>query len=273
MITTRDRPGLMTAEDFEDPVAPPESLRPWFTEIGRIPAFFDLSPKFAHVPQAATTIVLRGDASDHRDVLVVGPHTRAVYAAAKQPVGCLRLRLAPGAVQPLLGLPAADLADKVVLISDVPGVAADFAAELTELNLDEVLPFLGSVLPQHIPTSDIHQAHRRLLESAVHALSTAPGSITDLAAALSVSERHLRNLFSAGIGVSPKHFARITRIRQVLAAAGNTPWSDLAHTASFYDQSHMVADFRSLMGVTPDRFFRGIVPAPSPCRSITMLSK
>ncbi|WP_067566733.1 helix-turn-helix domain-containing protein [Nocardia acidivorans] len=118
------------------------------------------------------------------------------------------------------------------------------------------------MLPQHIPTDHKHRARQDLLESAVRALSTSTGSIADLAAALSVSERHLRNLFTAGIGVSPKHFARITRIRQVLAAAGNTPWSDLALTAGFYDQSHMTADFRAIMGVPPPPSSRAATPPP-----------
>ncbi|MFC3432819.1 helix-turn-helix domain-containing protein [Nocardia seriolae] len=92
--------------------------------------------------------------------------------------------------------------------------------------------------------------------------------ITDLAATLAVSERQLRNLFTAGIGVSSQHYARITRIRQVLATAGNTPWSHLAAAGGFYDQSHLTADFRSLMGVPPTAYFRGDIPAPTPCQSL-----
>ncbi|MEH0421655.1 hypothetical protein QA861_30530 [Streptomyces sp. B21-083] len=50
--------------------------------------------------------------------------------------------------------------------------------------------------------------------------------------------------------MSPEHFARIGRVRTVLAA-GAGRWSEIAATAGYYDQSHMTAEFRHLMGVPP----------------------
>ncbi|GAB4584893.1 helix-turn-helix domain-containing protein [Nocardia sp. IFM 10818] len=76
-------------------------------------------------------------------------------------------------------------------------------------------------------------------------------------------------VIAAGIGDSPKRFARIGRVRRILAAAGDTAWAELAAAAGYYDQSHMTADFRSLMGVTPDRFRKGDLPAPAACRALT----
>ncbi|MFI7687677.1 AraC family transcriptional regulator [Nonomuraea sp. NPDC049655] len=42
-------------------------------------------------------------------------------------------------------------------------------------------------------------------------------------------------------------------------------WADLATAAGYYDQSHMTAEFRTLMGVTPAAFFQGRLPALQPC--------
>ncbi|MFI2283897.1 helix-turn-helix domain-containing protein [Nocardia beijingensis] len=92
-----------------------------------------------------------------------------------------------------------------------------------------------------------------------------------MATSLSVSERQLRNLFASGIGVSPKHFARINRVRRVLSRTDDIPLADIATDTGYYDQSHMTADFRSLMGVPPTSYLRGRVPAPSPCRPLTRL--
>ncbi|WP_040685753.1 helix-turn-helix domain-containing protein, partial [Nocardia vinacea] len=90
----------------------------------------------------------------------------------------------------------------------------------------------------------------------------------DLATDLAVSERQLRNLFTNGIGISPKHFARIGRVRRILVDASDTEVSlaDVAAVHGYYDQSHMSADFKALMGVPPAKFFQGQVPAPTPCR-------
>ena len=82
---------------------------------------------------------------------------------------------------------------------------------------------------------------------------------------LHVSERRLRALFADGVGLSPKHFARIDRVRTVLAAASGVRWADVAAAAGYYDQSHMTSEFRHLMGVPPTAFAAGRRPAARRC--------
>ncbi|WP_433762553.1 helix-turn-helix domain-containing protein [Nocardia sp. CA-135398] len=255
----------MQVDLIEATVPAPESLRPWITELGRFPTVADASLPFTHVPHAGTTIVVR---ADRPDVFVLGPQTRASYSEPDKPAGCARLRLAPGATRQLLGVPAADLADRVFRLADLPGVAAELANELATLPTEEVLPFLEEVLPQRISEDARQRTHRELLRDAVAAISAAP-TVRGLATDLAVSERQLRNLFTDGIGISPKHFARIGRVRQILTDASNTEASlaDVAVVHGYYDQSHMSADFKALMGVPPAKFFQGQVPAPTPCRS------
>ncbi|MFI7003990.1 hypothetical protein [Nocardia sp. NPDC050175] len=276
---------VVTADLVETTVPAPESLRPWFTELGRIPTVRDLAESFAHIPQAATTIVLRSQEGGPREALVIGPQTKALYSHPSKPASCLRLRLAHGAARPLLGVPAALLTDRVIRLADLPGVAADLADELIELRADEVFKFLEDTLPQRISEDATRRAQREVLRSAITALSADPTgrSMSALAGDLAVSERHLRNLFTAGIGVSPKHFARIDRVRRILAQARSTPSAQLPSTGDYkpttslarlaadngyFDQSHMTADFRTLMGVPPSSFLRGAVPTPSPCRPL-----
>lgn len=79
-----------------------------------------------------------------------------------------------------------------------------------------------------------------------------------------ISERRLHTLFTTGTGLSPKHFARIVRIRTVLGADAGQ-WSDIAAAAGYYDQSHMTAEFRHFMGVPPAAFTAGRRPAARPC--------
>lgn len=273
-VTTLLRPLVLTAESVETSEPAPESLRPWLAELGRIPTVLELSEPFAHVPQTATTIVLRTErvaAGDHRMALVVGPQTKASYSRASKPAGCVRLRLAPGAVPALLGVPAADLTDRVLRLDHLPGPVAHLAAELSELDHGEVVSYLENELPRRIPDDPAQSARRELLTTAVAAIADHPLSVSELATRLSVSERQLRNLFASGIGVSPKHFARINRVREVLSRTDDTPLADIATGTGYYDQSHMTADFRSLMGVPPTSYIRGRVPAPSPCRPLTRL--
>ena len=100
------------------------------------------------------------------------------------------------------------------------------------------------------------------LEEAARVLVGA--TVTATAAQLHISERRLHSLFTDGTGLSPKHFARINRVRTVLAADAGR-WADIAATAGYYDQSHMTAEFRHFMGVPPAAFTTGRRPATTLC--------
>ncbi len=254
---------IRTVERFTRPIPVPAALRPWFGAADSIADHPEPTEPFIHVSEVTTRLVLRDSASGRRDVLVIGPLTRATYKATATPASCLRLGLAPGAAHTLLGVPAADLTDRGIPLAELPGPLAGFADELSRTAPGEIPALLEAVLPQRIPDTDT--AQRALLRAATALLSTTTATIPEVAARLAVSERHLRNLFALGIGVSPKHFARIDRLRRMLPAAAHTPLARLAAEQGYYDQSHMTADFRILMGVPPTSFFEGRFPPPTPC--------
>ncbi|MFF5031227.1 AraC family transcriptional regulator [Nocardia salmonicida] len=257
----------LTPAHIETPVTTPESLRPWLTELTSTPVFDDLAQPFTHPPAATTTVVLRTEQSGRSRAFVVGAQTKASYSRPDEPAGCVRLRLEPGVTRQLLGVAATELTDRVLRLDELPGPLGGFAPELTELPTEQAISYLEDRLPQHVSESPTERAHRIVLREAISALAAdnAP-ALAELTAQLAVSERQLRNLFTSGIGLSPKHFARIQRLHRVLAFAGNTPWSHLAIDTGYYDQSHLTADFRTLMGVPPAAYLRGKLPTPTRCQ-------
>jgi AraC-like DNA-binding protein len=89
--------------------------------------------------------------------------------------------------------------------------------------------------------------------------STEPPRIEDLARSMQVSPRNLRRAFHDVVGLGPKAFARIVRFQRALQAAregSEIDWSDIARNAGYYDQSHLIADFRALAGTTPSALQR-----------------
>ncbi|MFC9846558.1 helix-turn-helix domain-containing protein [Streptomyces sp. NPDC060223] len=251
----------------------PGALHPWFVGAAFTSVEGELREPFTHVPDAATKMVVRVEENGRRDVLVVGPRTRASYHASKRLASCVELRLEPGAARPLLGVAAVDLVGRVAPLGDFPGAhAGQLADELLPLEPEQVVPHLAQALPERLTPAD--PARTELLRAAVAAMSTdvgrLPVGVRELAGRLAVSERQLRNLFADGVGVSPKHYARIARVRHVLTharRAPDTPWAQLAIATGYYDQSHMTADFRTLMGVPPTSFFTGRLPGAQPCQA------
>lgn len=253
----------------------PDALRPWVADIAAVTVAGPLPESFTHVPDTATKLVVRVEDTGRRDTLVVGPRTRASYHAEadKRLVSCVQVRLGPGTARPLLGASAVELVGHVVPLGALPtGTARRIARELVDLGPEEMTARLSEVLFDRLtPVTD--GTRTRLLRAAVDALSTGPGrapaTVRDVARELAVSERQLRNLFAEGVGLSPKHYARISRVRHLLTHARDAPWAELAAATGYYDQSHMTSDFRTVMGVPPGSFFTGRLPAPRPCQAVT----
>jgi AraC-like DNA-binding protein len=61
-------------------------------------------------------------------------------------------------------------------------------------------------------------------------------------------------LFRDDLGMTPKHYARIARLRRVLARGPSSSWARLALETGFHDQSHLIREFRDLLQVTPSTF-------------------
>jgi AraC-like DNA-binding protein len=57
--------------------------------------------------------------------------------------------------------------------------------------------------------------------------------------------------------MSPKEFARVARFRHALRIAreGNRlSWAAIAAATGYYDQAHLIEEFRAIAGVTPRVF-------------------
>ncbi|NEB76908.1 helix-turn-helix transcriptional regulator, partial [Streptomyces sp. SID14478] len=203
------------------------------------------------------------------------------YHSGKRLPLCLDLRIRPGAARLLLGTSAAELVGRVTPLSGLPGPATGRVARALghlgeNTTVEEMLAVLAELLPAAFtPRDPADRARARLVCAAVSRLSTGPNgvrppSVAVVARELAVSERQLRSLFAEDVGLSPKHFARIDRARQLLAGtAGHpgtpVPWAGLAQATGYYDQSHMAAEFRALFGVAPKAFVDGRLPADTPC--------
>ncbi|MGH8854874.1 MAG: helix-turn-helix domain-containing protein [Telluria sp.] len=80
-----------------------------------------------------------------------------------------------------------------------------------------------------------------------------------LAAGAGYSRKHLAELFRRQVGMGPKELARVMRFRAALTllqGRSAVPWAELANTCCYYDQSHLVNDFRNFAGMTPTAFVR-----------------
>jgi AraC-like DNA-binding protein len=175
-----------------------------------------------------------------------------------------RLRL--GMSEAVLGVPASVVAGRIVALEDLWGDAAtrrlcDRLA--TARDTADAAAVLESAIAERLPPTNRRDARTRLALAGADRLTRA--SVSAVADDLGVSERHLRRVFHETVGVSPKAFTQLTRFQRAVVAAlddGHASWASIAFAAGYYDQAHLIAEFRAIAGVTPRAFLGELRAAP-----------
>src|SRR5215510_10051312 len=81
--------------------------------------------------------------------------------------------------------------------------------------------------------------------------------IEELVRRVGLSQSALERRFRRVVGASPKKFASIVRLRQVLhLRSKGADFTSIAHAAGYYDQSHFIKDFKRFSGLAPESFFQ-----------------
>jgi AraC-like DNA-binding protein len=212
------------------------------------------------LPDGRTWLVLRAlDEGRRGDLSVAGPRTRAMFKNAPGVVRSVVLPFKPGWSVPLLGVAANALTDQIVSLEDIWGRAAgDLCGELLAApSLPDVLNRLAHAFAVRThPTFE--PASARLARRAVRLLEGDEVRVESVAERLGVTARHLRRAFTKSVGIGPKEFARTVRLQRAVraAAATSNDWAQIAADAGYYDQAHLIADFRELVGLTPGAFLK-----------------
>lgn len=83
--------------------------------------------------------------------------------------------------------------------------------------------------------------------------------IDEIARKHQFSRQHLNRLFLKNVGKSPSEYRKIHRFRNsILQQKVSKNLTELSYDASFYDQSHLIKDFKALSNMTPHSFFKKV---------------
>ncbi|MGW3100370.1 helix-turn-helix domain-containing protein [Streptomyces sp. NPDC001100] len=178
-------------------------------------------------------------------LLVAGPDTRA-YVPGTEPAHWAGLRFAPGTAPTYLGVPAHELRDRRVDLTDLwpaatvrrlharLAAAPDPATALEDLALHR-----ATETPPPDP----------LLRHLVTALDSGrPVAATADELGLGARQLHRRSL--AAFGYGPKTLARVLRLRRALALArAGVPFAETAARSGYADQAHLARDVKEFAGM------------------------
>lgn len=85
-------------------------------------------------------------------------------------------------------------------------------------------------------------------------------SISELAKKHRISRQNLGKHFELHLCKSPSDFKKIHRFREAIKTdkKSTTNLTSLSYDMLFYDQSHLIKDFKSLTGLSPKKFFKNL---------------
>lgn len=195
-------------------------------------SYFDVWQRSGELPHALpepfVDLLVFADGS----LWLSGPETEARTGRLDQPLTGVRLR--PGTCAEVLGIAA----DEVPLAG----------MRLAGSGLADGLRALRG--PARRPDEAVRQV--------VRAIQANPGAPVS-EHVVGLSERQLRRRFQIAVGLSPKAYARVVRLHHAMAlarAAVVPDWAEIAVRSGFYDQPHMIAEFRRAVGMSCVRFFQ-----------------
>ncbi len=187
---------------------------------------------------------------------LIGPHDRPVVNEPTGETHAVGIVTTPVGCEAVFGIPPAALRAKVFDLEDVwSDAVAIRTVLLAEPSAGARLQLLEHWLSVEVPTLT---RQLRRCQAAVAALQDSPTRpIAEIASDLEISHGYLDREFTRVVGLTPRSLARLLRMRGLLERIdirSSVPWAELAAEFGWFDQAHLIRDFKRHTGVTPSHY-------------------
>ena len=189
--------------------------------------------------------------------VLCGPHSSPFGLDGGRRRKTLGVHFKPGGASALLPVALHELENSHLLLEDVLGDDA-------RLLRDELGRVSGSdrLLLSTMESFLLRWAGRALHPAVVAALRhlDTEGHRPDVRTLVNgsgLSHRRFNELFRATVGLGAKRYSRIARFQHALCLLERHPpvdWLDLVNECEFYDQAHLIHEFKKHSGLTPSEY-------------------
>lgn len=197
--------------------------------------------------------------------VVLGPQFSRVNLKVHNRLRAIRVDLLPGGMYRILGIPMQEMFDAGFNALDLFGVEMRIINEKLQHihDLEE-----GEKIVENFLLNKVVDLKEKLpLDSALQTLFKNHGNLSmDKTASLScLSLRQFERKCKKRLGMNPKTFARILRFSKAYRLHEAFPhlnWIEIAYKAGYYDQMHMIKDFKIFAGVNPSVIEQQLLSTP-----------
>lgn len=187
-----------------------------------------------------------------------GPHDRASVRGVEGPSAVVGVHFRPGGAAAWFGAALPELRNRTLALDELWGTAAHSLRDQLQNapTPQAVLQRLEAHLWRRL--RDAPAADTMVLQ-AIGALQRDPANarIEPVQRASGCTAAQFIRRFERMVGLTPKRYARVLRFHSMLpqlVRAGPRDWAQIAVAAGYFDQSHLVHEFRRLSGLTPTAY-------------------
>jgi len=206
---------------------------------------------------------------------MVGAQTSSVKLKLGHQHFVVKVSFQPGGLYRLLGIPMQELLQVEAFN------ATDFFGNIIQEILEKIVESenINSLVDQieNGLTQIMRHAQDKLpIDQVVQQMVQSGGlmHIDKAAAAACLSLRQFERQFKQRIGLSPKFYSRLVRFSSAWVLKENESqksWTDIAHQTGYYDQMHLIRDFKEFASVNPKQIEQALLEMPFNPRSRVQL--
>jgi AraC-like DNA-binding protein len=265
----------------------PQSPLSGFVDLFWYHEGFDLPhPRECHLPIGTVELVFNLRPNSCRTfggAVFCGPSSEPSVLETAQQSSLMGVHFKPGRAFPFFNLPLSELHNLRVSLTDLWGASAGDVREqlLTTQTVEARFRLLERVLLAQVSLP--LRSHPAIV-FALRRFQEAPHecTVSEILEQVGCSQRHFVRLFSREVGLKPKLFIRLQRFHRTLCKVGmqsQLDWTDLALDCGYFDQAHLIHDFRAFSGLTPSTWlklrgdFLNQVPIDYGCQIFTIQSR
>lgn len=187
--------------------------------------------------------------------VVTGKFSRTIQGSGK----VLGIKFRPGGFYPFYKAPIASFSDDVMPVDEVFDVNTKLLESRVlrpddkEQMVERAELFIRSFLPRE------EDERVELINQIIDGINADKSLITvdQLTDRFDIRKRTLQRMFKRYVGVSPKWVIKRYRLHEVageLAENEQAEWAELAQDLGYFDQSHFINDFKSIVGEPPAEY-------------------
>ena len=193
-------------------------------------------------------------AERHAGSVLGGPRSRPLIIDTHEQRRVLGVVFQPGGARAFFDTPLCAVLDAYVDLDTLWG-RSGLRDRLLGCDATEQLALVESALLENLRED---RAPEVGVVAAARALD-AGARVSDVLERVGMGRKRFGRCFKEAVGMTPKQFAGIRRFRRVIGRANAegleaVDWADVAAHCGYFDQPHLIADFRRYAGLTPSRY-------------------